>query len=314
MKKDYYQTLGVESGASIEEIKKAYRKLAKQYHPDMNAGNRQAEEKFKEISEAYHVLSDPQRRADYDRFGKTPFGEGGFDWGAFTGKFRGGGINLEDLFSGRGSGGFGTIEDVFYDIFGHGGAGRGQAWGAKRREPAAADVEYLLPLTFEEAIGGSRRRVNLDLGAGPETIEVTIPAGVDSGTRLRLAGKGRGSGRRRGDLYIRLEVSPHPYLRRDGLDLYLDLPISLGEAALGAEIEFPLPGGGVRLTIPRGSQSGHKLRLKGKGIADAQRRESGDLYAVLQIRLPETLSAAEERLLRAFPAYDPRRAYFSSNK
>lgn len=296
MKKDYYAALGVERSAPVEEIKQAYRRLAKKYHPDVNAGSRQAEERFKEISEAYHVLSDAKRRAEYDRFGKTPFGEQ-FDWGDFTGKFRNGRVNLDDLFSGRGSGGFGTIDDIFQEMFGQG-RGRGApVWEEMAQPGGAADAESVLPVTFEEAALGAVRTITLQGSGRPETVEVSIPAGVENGARLRLAGKGSGRGRRRGDLYLRLEIALHPLWRREGLDLHLDLPLSLREAVEGATIEIPLPGQRVGLSVPAGSQSGQKLRLRGKGLADARSGRRGDAFVHLQIRLPQALSKKGRELL-----------------
>ncbi len=309
--KDYYKILGVDRGASIEEIKRAYRRLAKQYHPDMNAGNREAEEKFKDISEAYHVLSDPKRRAEYDRFGKTPFGED-FDWSAFTGKFRGGRINLDDLFSGTGSGGFGSIDDIFYEIFGGGAAPRGgAAWTSYGRAaaPKGRDIEYLLRIGFEEAVLGGTRRITIDTGSGVETVEVKIPPAVDTGSKLRLAGKGEQGPGGRGDLYIRLEVAEHPFLRREGLDLHMDLPITLEEAAFGGAVTVPLPGGSIEIKVPAGSQSGQLLRVRGKGIYNPRTGDRGNLYARLLIKLPPTLTAEQKELIKkvcSISPYNPR--------
>jgi curved DNA-binding protein len=302
---DYYEVLGVRRDASQEEIQQAYRKLARSYHPDLNK-DPGAEERFKDISEAYAVLSDPATRKRYDAFGpgfrQVPEDADPQTWrraGAASGAGReagsgfgsglGDGINLDDLlgglFGGRVGGGFGTIP--------------------------GADHEAELEVTVEEAYRGTQRTVSLGTAEGTRTLDVTIPAGVTDGQRIRLAGQGsQGSGgARAGDLYLIVRIVPHPRYRVQGRDVSTDLLLAPWEAALGTSVAVDLPDGEAKVTVPAGTSSGRRLRLRGRGLPNP-RGKPGDLYAVAKIMVPRRLSRKERRLfeeLAAESSFDPRR-------
>ncbi len=367
-KRDYYEVLGVQRGAPEEEIKKAYRSLARKYHPDHNPGDKSAEERFKEIGEAYDVLKDPQKRAAYDRFGHAatgagagrPGGPGGFGgFGGQGGDFTGFG----DL------GGFSGFDDIFSMLFG-GGLGRQQRRGPQR----GADLRYDLELTLEEAAKGLQRELDVPRivdcpicggsGAKPGTkpekcpecngtgevrqvrrtplgqmitagpcprcegrgrivkepcaecdgfgkvrrthrIVLDIPPGVDTGTRMRIpeAGQVGTLGGPSGDLYVEVHVWPHKVFERDGSDLYLERKVGLAQAALGAEIDVPtLLDGESTLKVPPGTQSGTRLRLRGKGMPHLRRGGSGDLIVRIAVEIPSRLSKREQELLAAYAA------------
>jgi curved DNA-binding protein len=297
--RDLYEILGVPRGAKADEIKKAYRRLAKQYHPDVNPGNKAAEEKFKEVTAAFEVLSDEKKRKLYDEFGpdalRTGFDEkraaeyrrwksqgsppGGlpFDFGDFAT------VDVGDF----GSFDFGSI---FGDLFGGGGRARGRR-GPIPRPGASAEAEIAVDL--RDAVLGAERDIRID----GRTLRVKIPPGVADGSQIRLAGQGGpgAHGGASGDLYLKVRLRPHPHVRREEKDLYLDLPVTVPEAALGAEVTLPTFEGQVRLTVPAGSQSGKLLRLRRKGLPDLRGGERGDLYAVVKIVIP----AASEGLRRA---------------
>jgi len=345
-KKDYYELLGVSRSANEEEIKKAYRKLALKHHPDRNPGDRQAEEKFKEISEAYQVLADAEKRAQYDQYGHAAFGDGG--------PFRGG----FDF-----TGGF---EDIFGDIFGEFfGAGTGRRRGRARGD----DLRYNLTIGFEEAAFGADKKIKIPRqapceachgsgckpGAAPRTcstchgrgqvsfqqgfftvsrtctqchgqgttiadpcglcggagrlrklhtLSVKIPAGVDAGSRLKLRGEGESgpAGGPAGDLYVVIEVEPHPLFVRDGLDIICEVPISFVQAALSAEIDVPTLEGKVKMKIPTATQSGKVFRLKGKGVRDVQGYHQGDQLVRISVETPTHLTARQKELLKEFAA------------
>src|SRR5581483_11859252 len=325
-KKDYYELLGVGRNAGEEEIKKAYRKLALQHHPDRNPGDKRAEEAFKEISEAYSVLSDPQKRAQYDQFGHAAFGDGG----PFAGGF--------DF-----SGGF---EDVFGDIFGEFFGGGTRRRGRGRGE----DLRYNLTLKFEEAVAGVEKKIKIPrhgpcetcrgtgakAGTAPQqcptcrgrgqvsfqqgffsvsrtcsgagrvrnmhTLSVKIPAGVDNGSRLKLRGEGETgpAGGVPGDLFVVIQVEPHPIFVRDHLDIICDVPISFVQAALGAEIDVPTLDGKGKMKIPPGTQSGKVFRMKNKGVKDVQGYQQGDQHVRVIVETPTRLSAKQKELLKEF--------------
>src|SRR4051794_15713214 len=360
--RDLYADLGVKKSATADEIKKAYRKLARKYHPDVNPGNKQAEDRFKQISFAYDALSDPEKRKTYDEFGAEGL-QAGFDPERARAYARGGGFSGGGF--GRGSGddadfgdagargGFGrysSFEDVFGDIFGGGGGAAREAGGAGARGP---DLESSLEIDLLSAIRGTTTTISLQkpvecpvchgsgaegegtecpdchgtgqvkVGAGPvsfnrrcprcggsgrinlhpchechgrgvvertQRLNVKIPAGVDDGTRIRLAGKGGAGlgGGPPGDLYIVTRVRPHPLLERRGRDLYMNVPVTVSEAMLGATIDVPSPDGGtVKLKVAAKSQSGKKLRLRGKGVPDMKGGGRGDLYVVLMVQIPD---------------------------
>jgi curved DNA-binding protein len=302
--KDYYAILGVAKDASQEEIQRAYRKLARKYHPDVNK-EPGAEEKFKDIGEAYEVLKDPEKRAKYDRYGaawKAAQQRGGTPPPGYEDVWFDLGSAPEDVFAG-----FSGFSSFFEQLFGTGrrrgpawsgrGTGRGgQPWGWTM---PGADREVRLTLTLEEAARGGQREVRLtDPDTGQtKTYMVTIPKGIRPGQRIRLAqqgGRGVGGGPP-GDLYLHVELLPHPMFRLEGRDLHTVLPITPWEAALGAEVTLPTLEGTVRVKIPPASSSGRQIRLRGKGFPDA-RSGAGDLYAEIQIVVPASLTAKERRL------------------
>ncbi|MGW4758201.1 DnaJ C-terminal domain-containing protein [Streptomyces chartreusis] len=310
MARDFYEVLGIARTADPDEIQRAYRTLARRYHPDVNK-DPQAEERFKEINEAFSVLSDPEQRARYDRFGED-FRKIPEDWeervaaGAGAGSgFRGttgGGPRVR--YSTTGFGGEGVdVEDLFGSLFG----------GAGRMRVPGADQEAELPLTVEEAYRGGRRTVTLAGPAGQRRYQVDVPPGATDGQRIRLAGEGgRGSGddAPAGDLYLRVRIQPHPEFRLDGRDVHVRLPVTPWEAALGATVPVPTPSGATaKVTVPAGSSSGRRLRLRGEGMP-GPRGVNGDLYAELRIMVPPRLSDRERELLEelaAVSSFDPRR-------
>lgn len=302
--KDYYDILGLSRSASESEIKKAYRKLALEYHPDRNPGDKAAEEKFKEINEAYQVLGDKEKRAHYDQLGSAYSqwqhggGQGGFDWGQWS--TAPGGVRVEysgdlgDLFEGMGG-----FSDFFQQIFG--GMGGFEPSGVQRgqrpprrqaRQPQA--FEQAVTISLEEAYRGSTRQVGID----GRTLEVKIPAGAKSGTKVRMRGAGpRASNGQASDIYLVLEVVADPRFSRKGDNLHTVIEVDLYTAVLGGEARVPTLAGPVKLRIPAGTQPGQSFRLKGKGMPKLkQASEHGDLYAKAQIRLPKTLSSEEKRL------------------
>jgi molecular chaperone DnaJ len=351
-KRDFYDVLGVRKGAPADEIKGAYRKLAKQHHPDRNPGDSSAEQKFKEISEAYDVLKDDERRAAYDRFGHAAFEAGGMGGGP-----RGAGGGFEQAFGG----GFADIfDEMFGDITGarRGGEARGRG----------SDLRYNMEISLEDAFHGSKTQIRVPSmavcdscdGGGSEggtspvscstcggrgrvrttqgfftmertcpscggagqvienpchtcngagrvhkerTLSVTIPEGVDDGTRIRLAGEGEAGmrGGPSGDLYIFLRVSGHKMFARDGNDLYCQVPITMTQATLGGAIEVPtIEGSRARLTIPHGTQTGSRFRLRGKGMTMLHGGRRGDMYVEVQVETPVNLSAKQRELLEEF--------------
>ena len=307
--KDYYEILGVPRDADEKAIKRAFRKLAAKYHPDKGGD----EAKFKEINEAYEVLSDPEKRKLYDQFGSNWQQGQQFDPSQFEEMF-GGGFGG---FSAGGGGGAHDFSDFFETLFGGGfrqGGGRAYGGGGFRARGQDQIVKILIPL--EDAVNGAERTLNLQV---PETdqygrvthrnkqIKVKIPAGIKPGQRIRLAGQGGPGigGGPNGDLYLEVELQKHPLYRVEGDDVYLDLPITPWEAALGAKVEVPTLKGKVALKIPPGSQSGKKLRLKGRGLG----KIPGDQYVVLQIHTPpadtDEKKAFYEEMARKMP-FNPR--------
>jgi DnaJ-class molecular chaperone len=340
--RDYYEVLGIKRGASEDQIKQAYRKLARKFHPDLNPGDKSAEEQFKGLQEAYDVLSDPENRKLYDQYGDNwravksgagapppgwegaqrstrgagP-GAGGFDFGDF---------DFSDFRSAGGAGGF----DIFEEMFGGPGRGRG------RRSGRGRDVEAELELSIEEAHRGVRRTIQMEVaetcptcggsglkdgkpcetcgGAGqvlkPKRIEVNIPTGVRDGSTIRLAGQGGtgSNGGEPGDLYLHIRLRPHPVFTVKGDDLEVELPITPWEAVLGARVAAPTIDGTVELTIPPGAKSGQRLRLRGQGL-NKRNGGRGDQYVRLKIVVPKHVSAEERRLyeeLKRISQFDPR--------
>lgn len=363
--KDFYDVLGVSSSASDGEIKKAYRRLARKYHPDVNPGDKKAEARFKEVSEANAVLSDKEKRAEYDRFGHTGpgAGQGGFD-ASNSGFGTAGGPGFDGS-----TGGFHVYEDLFGDLL-----GRSRKSGPVRGD----DLGYSLRISFGDAFKGTEVPVSFShtaacdrchgdgsepgsstvtcprcggtgqekIAQGPiqfahacsqchgtgriiakpcvrcggsgsmrkqEKIRVKIPAGVDTGSKVRVAGKGNAGsmGAPAGDLFITVEVAPHKFFRREGADVYLDLPLSIREAAVGDRISIPLPDGTTTLlTVPAGTQGGQKLRLKGKGFSRLKGRGRGNLYAVIKIKVPKAPKGKAADLIKELDkvlGVDPRK-------
>ena len=307
MARDYYEVLGVSRDATADQIQQAFRTLARKHHPDVNK-DPAAEERFKEINEAYHVLSDRETRKRYDRFGED-FRKVPEDWeervGAGAGGFQGGGFSGAGpsgarVRYGQGFGGAGSIniEDLFGDMFG-GSGGFGPIPGA--------DQEAVLELTVEEAYRGGKRQISLD----GRNYGVNIPAGVIDGQRIRLAGEGgRGSGDGpAGDLYLRVRIKSHPRFRLDGRDITVDLPVSPWEAVLGTTVAIRTPGGEAKVKVPQGSSTGRRLRLRGEGMPNP-RGTAGDLYAEIKVMVPPKPTARERELfeqLAAESTFDPRR-------
>jgi molecular chaperone DnaJ len=347
-KRDYYEILIVERSASDDDLKKAYRKLAIQFHPDRNPGDATAEIRFKEINEAYQILSDGQKRAAYDQFGHAGLGGAGFGGG---GGFSG---NFSDIF-----------DNIFSDIFGNQSSGAAGAQGV--------DLRYNLEVTFEEAAFGVEKVITFERenacapcnGSGakpgttptkcstcrgtgqmhfnqgfftlsrtcsacqgrgavithhctkcqgrgrvksPASVEVKIPAGIDSDQRMRLRGEGEAAeaGGRPGDLYVHVRVKDHPLFRREGEHLILDLPINFVQAAIGAKIEIPTLGSSAEISIPPGTQSGEILKLRGKGIKRLNGNGSGDLVIRVLVETPSKLNSRQKELLREFAAEEGR--------
>lgn len=313
--KDYYKVLGVDKNATPAEIKKQYRKLAMEFHPDRNKEDKQAEEKFKDINEAYAVLSDPKKRKQYDTFGSAGFHQRytqedifqGFDIGDILKDF---GFTTDDVFGsifgrGRRGGGrsgrrqrspFGTGQGFdFQDIFNQ--AGR-QGYGG--RQPArGSDLTTELTITLEEAARGSTKNIPLSSGGKRQAVNVKIPAGVQDGNRLRLAGKGDPGppGSPPGDLYLVVRVQPHPIFRRESNDLHLEQTIKLSEALLGTTIEVPtLLGESRKVRVPPGTQPGAKIRLSGMGMPGRGDGKQGDAYVTLRISMPKKLNKRQKEL------------------
>jgi len=356
-KRDYYETLGVSKEADDKDIKKAYRKLAMKYHPDKNAGDKESEEKFKEINEAYQVLSDPQKRRAYDQFGHAGVDGGGFGQGGYGQGFGGGFGGFEDIFG-----------DVFGDMFGGGFGGSARRRNAPQK---GNDIRYDARIKFEEAAFGVDREIKIDRqeecevcggsGAKPGTsrktcptcggsgeiktykdtmfgrmvsattchtcrgegtiveqpcencqgrgrvrktkkIEIKIPAGVDDGSVIKLSGEGEPGlrGGPRGDLYVAISVEPHELFKRDGYDIYYDIPITFVQAALGDEIEVPTLDGKVKYKVAEGTQSGTVFRLKGKGVPHLRTGARGDQYVKVVVEVPRSLSEKQKEILRDF--------------
>ncbi len=369
-KPDFYDILGVDRNASQEEITKAYRRLARQHHPDVNPGDDQAEQRFKEISQAYQTLKDPEKRAKYDQFGEAweQAREGGQWQNGDFGQF---------VYTNFGAGSF---RDIFGDLFGDMGPGGVQfTTGRSRRRPEPGptrghDIEYELPISFDEAVHGGEKEISLTLadrcpeceGMGGETqscpacggtgqaqsgggffnlgapcpqchgtgqvvtsrcatcrgsgeatrrrhIRVKIPPGVETGSKVRVAGEGgRGvAGGPAGDLILTMQVQPHRLFRRRGDDIHLDLPVTFVEAALGDKVTVPTIDGNVTMTIPPGTQTGDQLRLKGKGVRHLGEGGRGDQYVHVEITVPEKLTGQQRKLLEQFDETwdeDPRKS------
>lgn len=308
---DYYDTLGVSRTATAEEIRKAHKKLSRKYHPDVNK-EKGAADKFKQVQEAFDVVGDPQKRQQYDRFGPA-FSAAGAGQGraqTWAGPMGGGGagpVDLRDLFGGNVD-----LESLFGGALG-GGAAFGGRGGAQRAARGGQNVEAEIDIPFQIAVEGGEWELALKRDGKSERLSVKIPPGVDTGSIIRLSGQGEpgSGGGPAGDLLVRIRVAPHPWFRREGANLFVEVPISITEAALGAKVEAPtLAEGRVVVTIPAGTASGAKLRLRGKGVVELNTKQRGDQYVVIKIVPPHKLNdrahALLEELAEAAPV-NPRR-------
>ena len=291
-KRDYYEVLGVSKNASDDEIKKAYRKLAVKYHPDKNPGDKEAEAKFKEISEAHEVLSDKQKRARYDQFGHA--GVGGAAGGAYGGNpFTNGNFNFNGQAFNFDFGGSGSpFEDILGSLFGFGA-------GGARRARRGADYQTSVTLSFEEAIFGTTKTVSVD----GSDLKVKIPAGIDDGMSIRLRGKGGPApegATERGDLYVRVRVKPHKSLTREGAIILSEHKIDMVDAALGCEIDVETVDGIVRMRVPAGTQSGTPFKLSGHGVPFRSDGDRGPHIVTIIVETPKNLSKKQKELLEEF--------------
>lgn len=322
--KDYYAILGVQRTATADEIKQAYRKLARQYHPDVNPGNRSAESRFKEVNEAYEVLSDPDKRKKYDQYGRY-WQQSGQSWQPSSAG-AGGSSNFDNLEFGE----FGSFEEFINQLLGRYASPGNNPAGARYRSstggfggysgfedfaggtgsaspPANLDREAALVLTLSEAFRGVQKRLEVNA----ENLEVRIPPGVKAGSRVRVRGKGmlNPNTRLRGDLYLVIQLQPHAFFLLEGDKLSCEVAITPDEAALGGQIEVPTPDGTVLLNIPAGIRGGQSLRLRGKGWPQQMNAQRGDLMVKIQIVAPKSLSSEERELyqkLNAIKTFDPR--------
>lgn len=305
--KDYYKILGINKKATQDEIKKAYRKLAVKYHPDKNKDNKQAEEKFKEISEAYEVLKDPEKRRQYDTLGANwkNYQQGDFDFSNFrrsrggrSGSFFGGG---ESFFGGQ-AGGAGGFSDFFKQFFGGGGFSQsGFGDGFSQQDPRfqqafkGRDIQANLSLTLEEAYRGTSKLLNIN----GSKIKVNIKPGVRNGQKLRIKGKGSpgAQGGANGDLFLNIDIQPHPQFSRDGDDLHAEIALDLYTAVLGGSLKVPTPDGAKNITIPAGTDGGKKFRLKGLGMQNYENpAKKGNLYVRIKIAVPKKLTPEQKKL------------------
>ena len=289
--RDYYETLGVARSASADEIKKAYRRLAKQHHPDANPDDASAQKKFAEITEAYEVLSDADKRKKYDQFGHNWSKVGGGP----------GGQNPFEGFGGAGGAGGFDLNDILGGMFGGGG---GNPFGGGRRQPRARkgqNVEAEITVPFQIGVEGGDYELSVQTSGKVERITVKIPPGIGDGQKVRVAGQGHPGhgGGAAGDVIVAVRISGHPWFRREGTTLLVDVPITPTEAALGAKIDVPtLTEGTVVMSIPPGTSSGSKLRLRGKGVPDRKSGQRGDQLAVIKIVTPKDLSEEAQDLYR----------------
>lgn len=308
-KRDFYDILSVPRTASADEIKKAHRKLVRQYHPDLNKTDPKAAEKFGEIQQAYDVLSDDLKRKKYDKLGanwdqpQPP--PGANPYGGF--RPESGGMSQEEMEAEFGQG---QYSDVFEQLFGgRGPFGRGAAGGGQRRGPAGdrsdrgKDVDHPVTLTFEQAARGTTLPLTINRGSSTESIEIKVPAGVKDGSRVRIKGRGDTSHGAPGDLFIVVSVTPHAFYKRDGLDVVLEMPISLYESLLGTRLVVPTLDGEVTVTVPPGTNSGAKLRIKGRGVKRSG--EIGDQFCVVKIVVPKNLDEDEQAMIHQLATKHP---------
>ena len=299
-KRDFYEVLGVPRSASQDEIRKAYKKLARKFHPDVKPADPDAEKKFSEITEAYDILSDEEKRKNFDQFGHGFRGGGG----------GGGGNPFQGFGGGSGGGAAFDLDDLLGGMFGGGGRGGGRR--AQPRAQKGADAKADITIPFTMAVEGGDYSLNVQQGSKSERLSIKIPAGIDDGQTIRLAGQGGPGvgGGAPGDLLVTIQIAAHPWFRRDGSNLLVDVPLTPSEAALGAKIDVPtLTEGLVVLSVPPGTSSGARLRLRGKGVRNPKTGDRGDQFVVLKIVLPKELSEEARSLyqqLSELPTTDPR--------
>lgn len=284
---DPYDILGVARNASQDDIKRAYRRLAKEHHPDRNPKNKEeATRRFKEIQAAYEVLGDADRRSQFDRFGAGGPRPQYEQWSTHGDPF-GGATEVE----------FGDLGSIFEQFFSRGGAARGGRRRTGRRPTPGADLHHEVTLSLHEVAHGAAREVALSLGEDTERIQFRVPAGVTDGQKIRLRGQGQPGSGGRGDLIVTCRVAPDPRFRREGRDLFVDLPLTFAQAALGARVDVPTLDGAATLTVPAGTSGGARLRLRGKGLPDAKSGEEGDLFAVVRVTVPKSISPEARELI-----------------
>lgn len=303
MSADYYKILGVDKDVSGDDIKKAYRKLAVKYHPDKNPGNKEAEEKFKKMSEAYAVLSDQEKRKQYDNYGADGFSQHYSQEDIFRG------VDINEILRGfrqTGAGGrrrshsFQSGGDPFADLFGGGGQYR-------QMPQKGQDLEYNLAITIEESVLGAEKKLAINKDGRVDEINIRIPAGINAGKKLRLTGKGLpgGHGGSSGDLYLNISILPHPIFARDGNDIYLEKEVKFSQAVLGTSIDVPTVDGSVkRIKIPPGTQNNTKIRMKGYGVPNLKGSDKGDQYVKITVNVPKKLSAAQAELMKKLAEED----------
>ncbi len=299
---DYYKILGVNKTAGDDELKKAYRKMAMKYHPDRNKGDKSAEEMFKKVNEAYAVLSDKEKRKEYDTFGASGFRQRytqedifrGFNFGEIFREFGFGNSGFANIFMGGGGPGrkfsFGFDGDAF-----------GGRQSAQRAPVKGADLVYELPLTLQEVLEGTKKTISFEESGQHQRINVNIPKGMITGKKLRLPGKGQPGpfGGPPGDLYIQAKVLDHPAFHHEGFDLYINKEVKLTEALLGTQIQIPtLDGKNLGLKVPAGTQHNTKLRLKGFGLPEMKKGKRGDLYARIMVKVPKRLDKQQKALIQ----------------
>ena len=319
MATDYYQTLGVAKKATEDEIRKAYRDLARKYHPDLNPDDASAKKKFQDVQAAFDVLNDKKKREQYDRFGPGfeqmggggPRGPGGAGFGGH-GPVSFDDIDLNDILSGAAGGGGGGFADLFRNF----GRGRsGPAGGARTRPPQprrGADLQHQLTVSFNTAVLGGEAQVTVQRKNGKrEAISVKVPAGIEDGKKIRLRQQGEAGehGGSAGDILLQIHVATHPHFHRRGTNLDVRVPISLAEAVVGAKIDVPTPRGTISLSVPPGTSSGKKLRIKGHGI-EVKGKPAGDLFAEIMIELPPEMDADDWIMIKKLEEkhpYEPRK-------
>lgn len=312
--RDYYEVLGVARDATPDQLKKAYRGMARKHHPDVNPGDKAAERHFKEAQKAYDILSDPDKRALYDRHGHAAFDGGGpfgprtgaSEWAARSGAGGYESVDLGDLFGnmggGEGEGGGGLFEDLMGRMRG------GKAGSARRGPRPGRDIQAGITIPFATAVRGGETTIEMEREPGRrEQIVVKIPPGTEPGARLRLRGQGEPGekGAPAGSLTITVAVEPHPYFTRDGRDLTVEVPVTVAEAILGAKVDVPTLDGSKTLPVPPGSSSGRKLRLRGLGVPASGNHPAGDLFVSLRIVVPKDLDDESRRLIGEFADRNP---------